>query len=135
MNVPPCCNPPPLGGSLVAGTNAHIPTHSTLRLKPVSLRMMTRAWSVYFHVHLPPCALPDWQTSTSGGTLLGPCRVLPQAQQKAKEETACQVFIPYFSLGARAPSKIALVLWVMVAMQGEQGRCGPQHCVEGAWIY
>lgn len=142
MNVQPLCCLPPLGGSVAADTNAHIPTHPTPRLKPVSFRscLMTRAWSMCSPLHLPLCALPGRRRSAAGGMMLGPCRALPQAEQKAKEEIAYQVFIPLFPLGPTAG--LPRLVWyrgswwlcrlnrVVVVLSSTV-----QHCAEGARIY
>lgn len=82
------------------------------------------------HVHLPLCVLPGRQRSTAGGALLGPCRVLPQAEQKAKEEISCQVFIPRSPLGARAGFPRVLwycVLWWLC-------RVNRSLCSSGPWF-
>lgn len=123
MNVQPLCCLPPLGGSVAADTNAHIATHPTPRLKPVSFRscLMPRAWSMCSPLHLPLCALPGrrrscrrndaWplQSSSPGGT-------------KSQRRNCVSGIHPTFSPWAHSrTSKVSLVLWVMVAVQAEQG--------------
>lgn len=106
----------------------HTHTRPTPRLKPVCFRscLMTRAWSMCSHVLLPLCALPGRQRSTAGGAVLGPCRVLPRLNKSQRRNYASDVPPVFSPRGQSRTSKVSLVLWAMVAMQGEQDRCGPQ---------
>ena len=140
---PPCCLSS-LSGSFAAGTNTYTHTPIPVAGQQAASQLLVLlddmsfvSWSIYSHLHLPLHALQGRRTSTAGEMLLDPCRVLPQVEQKAKEEIAHQMFIPHFPLGARA--ELSKLIWYC----GLRWLCRVsrviavhsymlQHCAEGA---